>query len=124
MLKNQNVGRSWNFALADEDRSTDGFWLKTAYSYGEAEEHRRSRARSRSAPGTTTSTPGDPNNPRLGFRAWVAGPPLLRCPASYTKEFFSFGGTTFSVFWESRTIGNASYTFAGDLNGDGGTATT
>jgi hypothetical protein len=27
-----------------------------------------------------------------------------------------------SFFWESRTIGNASYTFAGDLNGDGGTS--
>jgi len=27
-----------------------------------------------------------------------------------------------SAFWESRTIGNASYTFSGDLNNDGGSS--
>ena len=27
-----------------------------------------------------------------------------------------------SVYWESRTIGNTSYTYTGDLNGDGGTS--
>ena len=26
------------------------------------------------------------------------------------------------MFWESRTNGNTSYIFAGDLNGDGGTS--
>ncbi len=41
---------------------------------------------------------------------------------SYRKEYFGFGATSFSAFWESRTIGNQSFVFAGDLNGDGGTA--
>jgi hypothetical protein len=49
----------------------------------------------------------------LGHRFILAG--------SYTKEYFSFGGTTVSFFWESRTIGNASYTFAGDANLDSAT---
>ena len=45
---------------------------------------------------------------------------------SYTKEYFGFGGTTFSAFWEMRPSNrdafNGSYVFSGDLNGDGGTA--
>ena len=60
---------------------------------------------------------GDPNNPGLAFssnspghRFFVAG--------SYTKQYFGFGGTTVSAFWEARTIGNASYLFSGDMNGD------
>jgi hypothetical protein len=37
-------------------------------------------------------------------------------------EYFNFGATTVSAFWESRTIGNASYTFSGDLNNDLGSS--
>jgi hypothetical protein len=33
-----------------------------------------------------------------------------------------FGATTLSFFLEGRNAGNASYTYAGDLNGDGGIA--
>ena len=36
VLKNQNVGRSWNIAFSAEQPMTHGFWVKTAYSYGEA----------------------------------------------------------------------------------------
>jgi hypothetical protein len=41
---------------------------------------------------------------------------------SYTAEYFSFGRTTFSVFFDAYTNGNTSYTFGGDMNGDGGTS--
>ena len=32
------------------------------------------------------------------------------------------GGTTVSMFWDTFTHGNANYTYATDLNGDGGTS--
>jgi hypothetical protein len=35
-------------------------------------------------------------------------------------EFLKFGATTLSVFSEAFTGGNTSYTFSGDINGDGG----
>ncbi len=41
---------------------------------------------------------------------------------SYRKNYFGFGGTTVTAFWESRTLGNASLVFGADLNGDGGTS--
>ena len=44
--------------------------------------------------------------------------------ASYSKQYFGLGATTVSAFWEARTnlvnfATNASYVFAGDMNGDG-----
>jgi hypothetical protein len=47
-----------------------------------------------------------PEQPRARLRLRVARAPLLPC----------------RIVFETRTIGNASYIFSGDLNGDGGTA--
>jgi hypothetical protein len=48
----------------------------------------------------------------MGHRTFVA--------ISYNKDFFKFGNTSFSLFWEGRTQGNYSYVYGGDFNGDGG----
>ena len=49
-----------------------------------------------------------------GHRAFLAG--------SHRFEYLKVGATTLSFFLEGRNAGNASYTYAGDLNGDGSTA--
>jgi outer membrane receptor protein involved in Fe transport len=116
VLKNQNVGRSWNFAatLAREMRA--GLAIKGVYSYGTA---RNTIDPGSIASGSFTGNPqrGDPNNPGLGYSGNSAGHRVFVL-ASYTREYFNFGATTVSVFWEARTIGNTSYLFSGDLNGD------
>ncbi len=119
VLKNQNVGRSWNFALTGEKRFAAGAWFKSAYSYGEA---KNTVDPGSIATGSFTSNQhhGDPNNPGLGISANSPGHRFYMV-GSYSKDFFRFGATTFSVFWETRTIANVSYTFANDANGDGGT---
>ncbi|MGH9255462.1 MAG: TonB-dependent receptor, partial [Vicinamibacterales bacterium] len=43
---------------------------------------------------------------------------------SYTRSYFNFGATTIAAFWEAQPSlqnfsRNASYVFAGDMNGDG-----
>jgi hypothetical protein len=40
---------------------------------------------------------------------------------SYRRDLLPVGPTSISLFWEGRTIANASYLYANDLNGDGGT---
>ena len=119
VLKNQDVGRSWNLAGTLAKNFRGGF-VKGAYSYGEA--------KNTVDPGSiafgswnNNQHPGDPNNPGLGYALGSPGHRFFLA-GSYTKEYFNFGGTTFSFFWESRTNGNTTYTFAGDLNGDGGTS--
>jgi hypothetical protein len=118
VLKNQNEGRAWDMSFSAE-KTGRNFWLKTAYRYAES---KNTVGPGSIAFGSYINNPhtGDPNNPGLGFafsspghRFFVAG--------SYSAEYFSFGKTTFSVFYDSYTGGNTSYVFSGDLNGDGGT---
>jgi hypothetical protein len=118
-LKNQNVGRSWNLAFSGEKTMSAGFWVKTAYSYGEA---RNTVDPGSIAAGSWQTNPisFDPNNPELALSSTSPGHRFF-IGASYTKDYFGWGGTTIAAFWESRTIGNASYLYAADLNGDSGT---
>ncbi len=118
VLKNQNIAESWNLAFSGEKNLSSGLWVKTAYSYGEAE---NTIDPGSIAAGSWQNNPhsGDPNNPGLGISAQAPGHRFF-VGAAYTKNYFGWGGTTVSAFWESRTIGNASYLFAADMNGDSG----
>ena len=91
---------------------------KAAYSYGEAK--KRLTGSSRWDRGTTTP-PGRPEQPAAGVLEQLTGHRGF-VAAAYTKEWIRHSATTVSAFWEARTIGNTSYTFSGDLNGDGGTS--
>ena len=120
VLQNQSVGRSWNISGSATKTLSNGFLLKGAYSYGEA--------KNTVDPGSialgswnNNQHPGDPNNPPLAFSSNSPGHRMF-VATSYSREWLSHGATTVSAFWEARTIGNNSYTFTGDLNGDGGTS--
>jgi hypothetical protein len=120
VLKNQDVGKSWNLALSAERPLTNGLWLKGAYSYGES---KNTVDPGSIAFGSWNNNQhfGDPNNPGLGYAIGSPGHRFF-ASAAYTREYFHFGATTVSVYWESRTVGSASFTYTGDLNGDGGTS--
>jgi hypothetical protein len=120
VLKNQDVGRSWNLAGSLEKRFQAGLWFKTAYSYGEA--------KNTIDPGSIATGSfnanrhfGDPNLPPLARSNSAAGHRYFAV-GSYSRDFWGFGATTISLFWESRTLGADAYTFSGDANGDGGSA--
>jgi len=116
VLKNQNVGTSWNIAASVAKAVTYGFSIKSAYSYGTS---RNTIDPGSIASGSFTGNPqrGDPNNPGVGYSGTAAGHRFYVL-ASYSKDYFKFGTTSVSVFWEARTIGNTSYLFSGDMNGD------
>jgi hypothetical protein len=124
VLKNQNVGRSWNAAGTLSKTLSAGFSIKGAYSYGEA---RNTIDAGSIASGSFTNNPmhGDPNNPGLGFSSGSPGHRVF-VATSYTRQYFGFGATTVSGFWEARpstflSSSNTSYIFAGDMNGDSAT---
>jgi hypothetical protein len=115
VLKNQDVGSSWNLSTTITKNMKAGFSMKGAYAYNHSE---NTVDPGSIAFGTWAGNPhsSDPNNPGIGLsarghRVFVA--------ATYTREYFSFGGTTISAFWEGRNNGNSSYVFAGDMNLDG-----
>jgi hypothetical protein len=120
VMKNQNIGRSWNVAATLSKTFRAGLTFKSAYSFGEA--------KNTIDPGSIASGSyfsnqqhGDPNNPGLGFSQYSPGHRVF-VATSYNKQLFSFGQTMISAFWEARTIGNSSYVFSGDANGDTGTS--
>ena len=118
VLKNQNEGRSWNISGTLSRSFRQGF-IRAAYSYGES----KNTVDPGSVAGgswTGNTQSGDPNNPGLAFSSYSPGHRFF-LTGSYRLEYFKFGATTVSAFWEARTIGNGSYTYAGDLNGDSAT---
>lgn len=119
VLKNQSVGRSSNIAFSLEKPFSAGTFLKAAYSYG--------IAKNTIDPGSIASgswnanaQSGDPNQPGLSYGSNSPGHRFFTA-GSIRREYFHFGATTLSAFFEARTIGNASYTFSADMNGDGAT---
>jgi hypothetical protein len=119
-LKNQNRGNSWNLAASLEKSFANGFYAKGAYSYGVS---RNTVDAGSIASGSWTGNPHgwDPNNPGVGYSSTSLGHRWFAV-ASYSRNYFSFGRTAISAFLESRTQGNGSYVYGGDLNGDGGTS--
>jgi hypothetical protein len=119
VLKNQNEGTSWDASFTLEKQMRRGFWAKTAYRYGEA--------RNTVNPGSiafgswnNNQHAGNPNNPGLGYSFDSPGHRVFLA-ASYSREYFNFGGTTISIFLDAFQ-GNSTYSFAGDANADGGTS--
>jgi len=120
VMKNQNIGRSWNAAASVTRTFDKGLFVKAAYSYGIAE--------NTVDPGSiafgswnNNQHAGDPNNPGLGFAGASAGHRLFGA-VSYSKDYFGFGATMVSLYVERRTGGQSSYVFGGDMNRDGGTS--
>jgi Carboxypeptidase regulatory-like domain len=120
VLKNEDVGRSWNVAGSLSKTLSAGFSIKGAYSYGEA---KNTVDAGSIASGSFQGNPisGDPNNPAIAFSSASPGHRVF-VATSYTREYFHFGATTVGAFWEARTIGNTSYVFSGDANGDTSTS--
>ncbi|HET9440780.1 MAG TPA: carboxypeptidase regulatory-like domain-containing protein [Longimicrobiales bacterium] len=117
VLKNQSEGYAWTISAALEKAFSSGLFAKAAYSYGVA--------KNTVDPGSIAfgswsgnEVLGDPNNPGLGYSDNSPGHRAFFV-ASYRKEWFKFGGTTLSLFAEGRTQGNSTYTYNGDINGDG-----
>ncbi len=120
VLDNQNVGRAWNIAGTLERRYSKGIWVKGAYSYGQAK-NLIDPGSIATGSWTANQISNDPNNPTLSFASNSPGHRFFLV-GSYDHYFFKFGKSMVSMYWESRTIANTSYTFPADANGDGGTS--
>ncbi|MBX3132110.1 MAG: TonB-dependent receptor [Gemmatimonadaceae bacterium] len=120
VLKNQNVGQTYNAAISLERAYRNGFYTKLATAYGTATNTVDAGSIAFGSWNNNQHT-GNPNLPGLGDgagyqgrRSWIV--------SSYTRDWFGWGNTTISAFLENFQVGQTSYVFGGDLNGDGGTS--
>ena len=116
VLTNESVGRQWNVAASVSKAMTHGFSFKSGYSYGESKNVNDPGS---IAAGSWNSNAIvlDSNNPPLSFSQFSQGHRYF-LTASYSRQYFDFGKTTISAFFDAHTNGNASYIFAQDANGD------
>jgi hypothetical protein len=124
VLKNGDEGSSWSISQSVSKTSAFGLSVRGAYSFGVS----KTLVDPESTAATSyarISTFGDPNNAGVAHSMWSPGHRVYAM-ASLTREYFSFGATSFSVFWEAREAqasstpsSRFSYVFAGDMNGDG-----
>ena len=117
VIGNQSVGYSWMGAASLERSFNNGFYAKAGYSYGVA---RNTFDPGSVASGSWTSngTAGDPNNPAVGYSSSSPGRRFFLA-VSKRLDYFKFGATTLSLYYNVNTIGNGSYTYSGDINNDG-----
>jgi hypothetical protein len=120
VMKNQNVGTNWNISGSLERTYRAGLYVKGGYRYG--------RAWNTVDPGSiafgswnNNQHSGNPNNPGVAYSSSSPGHRVFAA-GTYTFEWLKALGTTVSVFFEGYTGQQASYTFSGDANGDGGTS--
>lgn len=118
VLKNQNVGETFNASVSLERAFRSGFYAKMATAYGTASNTVDAGSIAGGSWSGNQHT-GDPNNPAIGNAAGYQGRRSFLV-SSYTRDWFGFGNTTVSAFLENFTTGGTSYTTGGDLNGDGG----
>lgn len=120
-LGNQAIGSSYVGSLSLEKPFNNGLYAKAAYSYGIT---KNTVDAGSIAFGSWNGNPhsGNPNNPGLGFSSNAMGHRVFTA-LSYSKDIIKkLGNTSFGLFWEGRTLGNFSYMYGGDLNGDSGTS--
>ena len=127
VMKNENIGYNWSVSAILEKPFGDGLFYKVGYNYG--------LAKNTIDPGsiaygswTANAIALDPNKPGVSYSSYSPGSRVF-AGLSYRAEYFNMGATTVSLFWDYSTpiastnnfSTRASYTFSGDLNGDGGT---
>jgi hypothetical protein len=122
VLKNTDVGSQWSIAQSLNKTFRFGLSVRGAYSYG--------RSYSLTDPESTGATSfsrnshfTNPNTPGVSYSMWSPGHRVFTL-VNYSKEWLGIGTTGVSVYFEARPSTNfgstrASYTFAGDANGDG-----
>jgi len=117
VMKNQDKGYSYSISASIERPLADGLYGKLAYNYGVSKNTVDAGSiafgswSGNQVPGNPNVVPVSYSTNSPGHRAFLS--------LSYRQEYFDFGATTISVFADAITIGSGSYTYAGDLNGDG-----
>jgi hypothetical protein len=124
VIKNSSQNYSWNASGSVSKAMSHGFSARGGYSYGVSKSLVEPSSTAGSSWGSANPIVLDPNNPALatslnspGHRVFATG--------SYSHEYFQFGATTVSVFYDvhpNTPTGffgpNTSYVFSGDANGD------
>ncbi|MGE5518751.1 MAG: TonB-dependent receptor [Candidatus Dadabacteria bacterium] len=118
VLENTKQGESLSFTAQLSKNFTRGFYGSIAYTYTYATSV--SDNQSQQAPSLWNTNPNatTANTPGLGYSSYAL-PHRIVGDVSYRIEYLQKLATTISLYYEGATDGTYSYTYSGDVNGDG-----
>ena len=120
VLRNSNKGYSYTLTGQLQKSFNNGLSASAAYTYSDS--------RDVSIQGSTPfplwssrAIVGDPNAQNLGYSQFLQNHRVVSS-VSYRKEYLGHLATTVSAFMDAGPNGRYSYTYNGDMNGDGSTS--
>lgn len=116
-LTNTNKGYAYSITAQLEKPFNNGFFARIAYNFGESKDLINAGSIATGSWNGNQTVNGN-NRPELAYssndqRHRVIG------SVSYRKEYGGFGATQIALFYEARNQGRYTYTYSGDMNGDG-----
>ncbi len=119
MLRNNNRGYQLNLTAQVQKTFANGFFSMIAYNYGNARDlNSLSGASIAASAYAGNQISGDPNAPVLSYSTFMLQHRMI-ASVGYEKEYAKRFKTSIAAFWEGRQGDRSSYTYAGDMNGDG-----
>ena len=120
VFTNSDKGRVWNASLKAQKTFTNGLYAMLAYNYLNAKDVNSIEAEITSDAFAGNPVVGNANNDVLGFSKYGDTHRFIGV-ASKTWQYGANDqwGTTLSTFFEYAQGGRFSYTYGGDINGDG-----
>ncbi|HUI63696.1 MAG TPA: carboxypeptidase regulatory-like domain-containing protein [Bacteroidota bacterium] len=120
LMKNTSDGYSWNITAQIQRPLTKGLFGSIAYTYGHAMDHNSVVSSQAYSQWRFNPVPGNPNDPPLAISNFDR-PHRVIATLSYEKEFWENAPTTISLVYSGYSGEPYSYTYSGDVIGDGET---
>ncbi|TAE45086.1 MAG: TonB-dependent receptor [Cytophagales bacterium] len=119
MLRNNQQGYQLNITAQLQKTFSNGFFGMIAYNYGNARDlNSLSGASIAASAYGANQISGDPNAPILSYSSFMLQHRIIGS-IGYEKEYAKRYKTSIAAFWEGRQGDRFSYTYGGDMNGDG-----
>ncbi len=118
LMRNTNKGYSYNLTAELQKQFSNGFFAKVAYSYTDSRSVNDGGSIAQSI-WRDRNISGDPNADVLAYSSYLQ-PHRIIGVASYRLAYANkHAATTLSLFYNGSSGSRYSYTYSGDLNGDG-----
>ena len=117
LLNNTSRGYSYSLTAQLQKTFSKGLYAMAAYTYSDSRSVNDGGSIAQSSwAGRPVS--GDPNADVMGYSQYLVRHRVIGS-LSYRFEYLQHLGTTVSLFYEGSPAGRYSYTYGGDMNGDG-----
>ena len=120
LLKNTSKGYSW-YASARIQKNIRNFSASLAYVYQDTKTAMENGSTALSLWSSRPVSNSDPNAPTLARPSWYQ-PQRIIASANYRIEYAKHFATIIGAIFEATPAFSYSYTYSGDLNGDGNTS--